>query len=159
MTLYEINEQITALINDDGEIMDFEQFEALSLERDQKIENIGCWVKNLDAEANAIKAEEKSLKERRTSAENKSERLRGYLAGFLNGEKYSSPRVNISYRRSEAVELAVDENAFVEWAAVKRPDLIKTTVEPNKTAIKDAIKGGEQIDGAYITERQNMQIK
>lgn len=159
MTIYEINEQITALINDDGEIMDFEQFEALSLAKEQKIENIGCWVKNLDAEANAIKAEEKSLKERRTAAENKAERLREYLAGFLNGEKYSSPRVNISYRKSEAVELAVDENAFVEWAAVKRPDLVKTKIELNKTAIKDAIKGGEQIDGAYITERQNMQIK
>lgn len=159
MTLYEISNQIAGLINEDGEIMDFEQFEALSLARDQKIENIGCWVKNLESEATAIKAEEKSLKERRTAAENKSERLRGFLAGFLNGDKYSSPRVNITYRKSEALELAVDESVFVEWAAAKRPDLIKTTIEPNKTAIKDAIKGGEQIDGAHIAVRQNMQIK
>lgn len=159
MNLYEIDGQIAALITEDGEIADIEQFEALSLARDQKIENIGLWVKNLEADANAIEAEEKALKERRKASENKANRLRGYLSTFLSGEKFTSPRLNITYRKSVAVELAVDEPEFIEWAAVTHPELLKTTVELNKTAIKDAIKGGEQIDFVRLAERQNMQIK
>jgi hypothetical protein len=159
MNLYEINEQIAGLVNEDGEIADIEQFEALSLARDTKIENIGLWVKNLEAEATAIEAEEKALEKRRKTAENNANRLRGYISKFLNGDKFTSPRICISYRKSTAVEFAVDEPDFIEWAAVKHPDLLKTTVAVDKAAIKEAIKGGEQIDFVRLAERQNMQIK
>ena len=55
MTLYEIDKDIQVLINEDGEIEDIERFDALAMERNKKIENVGCWVKNLDAEAAAIR--------------------------------------------------------------------------------------------------------
>lgn len=35
----------------------------------------------------------------------------------------------------------------------------KTIVEPDKTAIKDAIKAGAQIDGAAIVTKENLSIK
>ena len=76
MTLYEIDKEIQALITEDGEIEDIERFDALAMERDKKIENIGCWVKNLDAEAASIREEEKALAERRHRLESKAERLR-----------------------------------------------------------------------------------
>jgi hypothetical protein len=157
MTLYEINQQIISLINEDGEIADFDAFEALQLAREQKIENIGCWYKNLTAEAKAIREEEKALADRRRAAENKAERLENYLSFILNGEKYSSPRLNVTYRKSEAVELDVTDEVFMQ--SMDGTEFVKVTPSINKQAIKDALKTGNTDIPAHLVERQNMQIK
>jgi hypothetical protein len=157
MTLYEINQQIISLINEDGEIADFDAFEALQLAREQKIENIGCWYKNLTAEAKAIREEEKALADRRRAAENKAERLENYLSFILNGEKYSSPRLNVTYRKSEAVELDVTDEVFMQ--SMDGTEFVKVTPSINKQAIKDALKAGNTDIPAHLVERQNMQIK
>ena len=155
MTLYEINRDILALVNEDGEIADIEAFEALNLAREQKIENVACWIKNLKADAAAIREEEKALSDRRRANENKAERLENFLAYALKGEKYNSPRVNITYRKSEAVELDVPDDVFMERFA----EFVKITPTINKTAIKDALKAGTTNIPAHLSERQNMQIK
>ena len=80
MNLYEIDAAITALVDPEtGEISDFTKLEELSMARDQKLENVACWYKNLMAEAKAIRDEEKVLAERRQSAERKAESLKRYL--------------------------------------------------------------------------------
>lgn len=155
MTLYEIDQEILSLVNEDGEIADIECFESLNLAREQKIENVACWVKNLKAESAAIRDEEKNLAERRRANENKSDRLENFLAFALKGERYNSPRVNISYRRSEAVELEVADEVFMEHFT----DYVKQTPSINKAMIKDALKAGITDIPAHLTERQNMQIK
>lgn len=155
MTLYEIDQEILSLVNDDGEIADLEAFESLNLAREQKIENVACWVKNLKAESAAIRDEEKNLAERRRANENKSDRLENFLAFALKGERYNSPRVNISYRKSEAVELEVADEVFMEHFT----DYVKVTPTINKQAIKDALKAGITDIPAHLSERQNMQIK
>ena len=155
MTLYEINRDILALVNEDGEIADIEAFEALNLAREQKIEKVACWIKNLKADAAAIREEEKALSDRRRANENKAERLENFLAYALKGEKYNSPRVNITYRKSEAVELDVSDEVFME----RFSEFVKVTPTINKTAIKDALKAGITNIPAHLSERQNMQIK
>ena len=66
MTLYEINAEIASLVDEEtGELLDYDRFADLQMERDAKIENMALWVKDLDAEAAAIKAEETALAERR----------------------------------------------------------------------------------------------
>ena len=41
-----------------------------------------------------------------------------------------------------------------------REDLLSYSAPtPNKTAIKSALKNGEEIEGAYILKTQNIQIK
>lgn len=157
MTLYEIDQEILSLITDDGEIADIECFESLNLAREQKVENIGCWVKNLSAEAKAIREEEKSLAGRRMVIENKAERLENYLAYILRGEKYNSPRLNVTYRKSEAVELDVSDEVFM--GAMVGTDYVNLTPSVNRKAIKDALKAGITDLPAHLTERQNMQIK
>lgn len=155
MTLYEIDQEILSLVNEDGEIADLEAFEALNLAREQKIENVACWIKNLKADAAAIREEEKALSDRRRANENKAERLENFLAYALKGEKYNSPRVNITYRKSEAVELDVPDEVFME----RYTEFVKVTPTINKTAIKDALKAGITNIPAHLSERQNMQIK
>ena len=152
MTLYEIDNAILTLINEDGEIEDYEAFEQLQMERDSKIENIALWCKNLDAEATALKAEEERLAERRKSAEAKIKRLRDYLGYALEGEKFETARVAVSWRKSTKVE--VDEEQIpAEWCDVV------TTFKPKKNDIKAALKEGRSIAGCRLVESNNVQIK
>lgn len=59
----------------------------------------------------------------------------------------------ISFRKSEAVEI-YNEAAIPEFFIDT-----KVTKTVNKTAIKQAIRDGLQVDGARLVERQNIQFK
>ena len=155
MNLYELSIAIDELVDEEtGEIIDIDKLNALEMERDTKISNIACWIKDLKAEAEAIKAEEQNLNHRRKVCENKMESLKTYLATFLNGEKFKDSRCSISYRRSEKVTFADD------FMVDSLPDeMKKITVEPRKTEIKDFLKNGGTIEGVRIEENTSMTIK
>ena len=88
MKLYEIDEAILNCIDTEtGEIIDADQLDKLQMERDTKLENVACWIKDLKAEAEAIKTEKQILANRQKVAENKAESLKKYLAYALDGKK------------------------------------------------------------------------
>lgn len=151
-TLYEINEQIAGLVDPEtGEIADFEAFEKLNLDLDTKIKNIALWIVNLRSDAEQLEEQEKKFRDRKTAAKNKAESLKSLLDGFLSGEKRSYPEVVISYRKSEQV--TVDDDAKLDDRFLR----IKTEID--KTALKDALKHGESIEGARLEVKNNIQIK
>ena len=155
MNLYEIDDAILECVDTEtGDIIDVERLEALELERDTKISNIACWIKDLNAEAEAIKAEKQALDKRQKVSENKAESLKRYLQGYLGGAKYKDGRCAISYRNSESVEF--DENLDVSTLP---SDLVKVKVEPSKTLIKQAIKDGRTVEGCHIVSKENIQIR
>ena len=161
MRLYEINDAILSLVDPEtGEIMDYEAFEALAMERDSKIENMALWYKDLVAEAKAIREEELALAARRKASENKAERLKEFLASMLGGSGFKTTRVVCTFRTSAAVEIANEESFIEAMEAIGNTEYLKYRApEVNKTAIKDALKQGILIDGAEIVQRQNIQIK
>ena len=62
MSIYDIDKSIVALMDmETGEITDEQAFDQLQMARDEKIENIGCYLKDSLAEAKAIKEEEDNL--------------------------------------------------------------------------------------------------
>ena len=125
--------------------------------REQKIENTALFVKNLEAESKAIREEEKSLAERRKSTENKAERLREYLGLALCGEKFSTPRVALTWRKSQTVSV---DDGFMEWALKNGDEYLKyKEPEVSKSTIKEAIKEGKEFEFARIIENSNLQIK
>ena len=69
MTLYEINAALEAFESevdeDTGEILNYDKLAELNMAKDEKRENIALYIKNLTAEAKAIREEEKALAERR----------------------------------------------------------------------------------------------
>ena len=158
MTLYEIDKDIQVLINEDGEIEDIERFDALVMERNKKIENVGCWVKNLTAEVAAMKEEKKRLEDRIKSKDRMIDSLEWWLDKALDGQKFESPRVAISYRKSKAVEIQ-DEAVFKAWAKDYAPALLKVTYTIDKTGVKNYIAGGAECPCAVIAERKSMQAK
>ena len=160
MTLYELNDTIRKAIElgfdeETGEIFDADALEALELQRDEKIETIALFIKDLKAEAEAIKAEKMNLAKRQQNSENKAESLKRYLTKCLDGEKFRSPKVVISYRKSQTVE-------FIDGFDVNQlPEQYQRRADPeaDKTALKDALKAGEEIYGVYLADHNNTIIK
>jgi seryl-tRNA synthetase len=153
MNLYEINEAIMDCVDEEtGEIIDTEKLEELQLARDEKIEGIGCYIKNLLSDAEQLKVEKDKLAERQKSCENKAKRLKEYLETFLSGEKFKSPKLAISYRKTESVDVP-------DWRMIPEEYLRTKDPEPDKTAIKKAIKAGEEIPGCGLVVKQSMMIK
>lgn len=154
MNIFQIDDAILSCVDaDTGEVIDEMMLDQLRMERDQKIENVALWIKELRAEADAIKAEVKNLNDRKIVAENKAESLKRYLEYALGGEKFKTCRVSVSYRKSESVQIDDLEALDKRFLKYKDP-------EPDKTAIKKAIKDGELIvDGARLVVNTNMIIK
>ena len=159
MKLYEIDNAILECIDfETGEIIDIDRLNDLRMERDSKIENVACWIKDLKAEAEAIKAEKQALAERQKVAENKVESLKKWLAYALQGNKFSTAKCSVSFRNTESVEVTPEglENLMRggndELLTYKQP-------EPNKTAIKAAIKDGLNVDGVQLIQNVSTIIK
>ena len=158
MKLYEIDNAILECIDlETGEIIDTEQLDKLQMERDTKLENVACWIKDLKAEAEALKNEKQALAERQRVAENKAESLKKWLAYALQGEKFKTPKCAISFRKSEAVEVT-DEGLN---NLMKEHDELLTykAPEPNKTAIKQALKDGLSVEGVQLVQNISTIIK
>ena len=149
MRIYEIDREIEALLDqideETGEVLfDPELLEELQMERERKVENLALAWKNLAAEAKAIKAEEEALAKRRKATENEAERARKYLEYVLGGEGYT-------------VEIGPE---FVPWAFEHRQNLLRMKEpEADKTAIKAALKAGEEIPFTELAQKKSMTIK
>lgn len=149
MSLYEIDQRIENCFDPDtGEIK--EDLDALEIERAEKIDNIACFIKSLKAEAEAVKAEKANLYARQKALENKAERLQEYLQQSLQGEKFKSSRISISYRKSQSVK--ADTSLLPE-------KYTRTYVEADKTAIKEELKQGKEVKGAELVTNVSMIIK
>ena len=153
MEIYKINQAILDCIDaETGEIIDAEMLDKLQMEKSEKIENVACWIKDLKAEAEALKNEKQALAERQRVAENKVESLKRYLAYALDGQAFKSTRASVSFRTTDKVEIAdiykLDEN----YLRYKEP-------EADKTAIKEALKAGKEVVGATLVENTSVIIK
>ena len=170
MTLYDIDAQIAALdgaAEDDmlideetGELISVSQaLDALRMEREAKIENVACWVKNLSAEADAIREEENRLVKRRKAAETKAANLKAWLLAAMTREdgtteKLKTGRVMVSVKRNPP-STVVDDEALLPWAY----KTVKQIVIQDKAAIKSAILAGEEVTGAHLEYGRSVSIK
>ena len=155
-TLYELNQKFNEfefeIDEETGEILNAEELDEIELERNEKLENIGLWIKNLESDAEAYKREKDSFAEKERLAKNKVESLKKYLNFVLNGDTFKSDRVNITYRKSMAL------NVIDEYLIPKKY-FVKQAPKLDKKAVKDAIKSGKKVKGAEIVEKENIQIK
>jgi len=162
MKLYEIEQSLNGLHlalekwaeEHEGDITDFpysDYEDILNHEKETKLLNIACWIKGLNAEAEAIKAEEQNLAKRRKVLENKSESLKGLIKQYYSNkdEKLSDSRAVLSYRRSEKVVVDNEDKLPEEYWKIER--------KAKLTEIKNNIDKLEGI--AHLQENWNLQIK
>ena len=110
MHLYEIDGRIAqviengfALDEETGEVFTCDELEELEASREAKLEAVGLFIKDLNAEVAAFKAEEKALTERRKAKERRVEQLKEYLAFSMQSHgdsKLDTPKVRLSFRKS-----------------------------------------------------------
>ena len=162
MNLYEINEAVNTAFNlavdpETGEVNDEQLYllDLLELERDRKIENIALLIKNLKADAAALKAEKDAFAKRQKQTENKVNSLMNYLESALNGEKFSTDKCAISWRRSSKIVLNEGCTIYdidTHFLRMQEPEL-------DKVAIKAALKDGITIEGVHEEPTMSMTLK
>jgi len=142
----------------DGDVTDFPGLSTLidlKEERERKLLGLGCLLKERRAEAKAVKAEADLLTKRARVLANDVDRIEGFIEGNLKpGEKLQDNRVAFSWRKSEAVVIVPE----------LKPDALpekfqRRTVEADRALLKEAIKGGEAIEGVTLEARLNLQVK
>jgi len=138
MKLYEIDAAIQEILDgmsvdeETGEaILDAEALEALQMARIEKLEGAALAVKNLEAEAAAIEAEEKKLESRKTAAKNRAKSIRLWIAYNLGAEKLSTPRVSMRVRPGASSAKIDDVHAVVDWYNKTRKELLDKESEEN----------------------------
>ena len=160
--LYDIDAAILACVDQEtGEILDPEKLDALQMEREQKLEGVALWVKDLKAEAEAVKAEADKLTARKKAVENKIDGLKQWLLYALNGEKLKTARCNVYQTHSQKVVID-DEKALVDmlmtspfgekFLRVKEPEI-------DKNALKDSMKQGYEYEFAHLEQTESVVIK
>ena len=107
------------------------------------------------ADIEAMKAEAKRMTDKAERETKALERLESYIVSMLkrSGEaKLNTGTFTVGTRMSNSVWVSPDFNI---------PEYMRTTTTtaPDKTAIKEALKSGLTIDGAYITTKENLAVK
>ena len=166
MKLYELSAQIEACIKDEitgdmidtetGEVFDPEAFEKLEGEFEKKCLDLGRWVKNLDAERQAVYDEMRKLDKRQKALSRKKVSIENYLASILKGREMRDENTQFKFRKSNSTE--VDLSVLMNWDNADEYLTYKDPT-PNKSEIAKALKSGKEIPGCRIIENLNLQIK
>lgn len=159
--LYEIAENLrqafdNIAIDENGEVQGLAELDELGAAFGDKAEATACYIKELIGLAERIKAEEKAFAERRRRLENKTEWLKKYLSRQMQTAgrpELETPRCRISFRKSEAVEVADIEMPPREFVRME----IRESAD--KAAIKAALKAGREVTGAALVQSNNIQIR
>lgn len=162
MKLYELSGNYRELYDgiDDLEDEDliqafFDTLEGIEEEFEIKAENIACFIKNLKAEAEAIKTEKLKLEKRQKSKENLAKRLQNNLMqsmDYTDIKKIDTAKCYISITKPREVVEVIDMDKLDK--KYKR-----ISFAPDKTTIKAAIKSGQTVDGAIIKLNPSLIIK
>jgi hypothetical protein len=173
--LYDIADQFKELFDRYDDMIDteedaedieqawFDTLEGIEGEFECKAESVAQYIKELNAEAEAIKAEEKKLSARRKAKENAAIRMKDYLKSCMetmNLKKVETAKAKISIRNN-APTLKIDNEAefIMALEATGRHDLLKYSApEIKKTDIKNLIKSGETFTGARLEASQSVII-
>lgn len=178
--LYDIAQELIDTMEYEVDIETGEMLEGAELESkineiqmtlSDKMDNIACYIKNLESDVEAFKKEKQNIEARQKSSKNKADGLKKYLNNFIKlqftnmetGEvdmeklskfKFETPRCKLSYRKSVGVEitdLTKVPSEYVKIKELKEDDI-------NKTELKELLKSGDT-EFARLSESRNLQIK
>lgn len=160
MKLYQISDAIRQALDhieldeETGEILSADELHAVEAEAAEKVEATALYLRELDAEAKAAKEEADRMLARVKSMQKRSDYLKAMLLDALHATgKVKTGRVTVSIRTTKAVEIA--EGADLPEAYTT----VKTTVTPNKVAIKQALLDGVEVPGCHLEARESVSIR
>lgn len=132
---------------------------AISSELEAKALNIAALIKNMEADAGAMKDAETAINERRKRLEKRVESMEKYLVVNLQGAGITKPIESAEHYialRKNPVSVHIEEGAVI-------PDECMRTIpekkEPDKTLLKEAINDGKIIKGVSLVQKISLTIK
>lgn len=159
--LYEIDSDLEAVLSamtaemeESGEISEetVAKLSALQIEKEAKVEGLALWAKHLNARIEEAKAEKARIAKIQSSGERELQFVKGLITKALNGEKFQTTRVTVSYRTTHDVVEINKELAHIPARFIKPGD-------PDKTAIKEYLLSGKKIKGVTLEDHTSMIIK
>ena len=163
MKLYEIPTKIRAVLDgidcdpETGEILQADALHAVEAEAADKIEATALYLEEEKAAREAAKAakeEADRMLARVKSMQKRSDYLKAMLLDALHATgKVKTGRVTVSIRTTQAVEVSEGANLPEAYTTVK------TTVSPNKIAIKQALLDGVEVPGCHLEARESVSIR
>ena len=113
-------------------------------------------IKAIEADAKAHAEEAKRITERKRTLDNKARSLKERLAGALvtTGTKKLKAGTFTVAMQANPPSVVVDDVASLPLDLLVIPQ-----PEPNKTAIKERLKAGEEIPGARLVQGESLRIR
>ena len=160
MNLYTLTSnytQVLDLIDEGAEMMCLQDtLDSLTDAIEDKAENIAKIIKTIDAEATALKVEEKRLADRRKSLENRSKGLKDYLQSNLEMvglKKLKGKLFSFTIQKNAAKLNIVDADKIpIHYWLVPSPVL-------DNVSIKEALKEGQLVEGASLSQGESLRIR
>jgi hypothetical protein len=164
LSIYEIAHEYREVCNvlmdagvDEQTLADTLEGERWALE--VKAQNYGFVIRNIEATAEAIKEAEGRMAARRKTLESRAayllERLKTGME-IAGVSKIDSPYFNIAIK-SNPPSVDIFEPALIPAELYKQPPA--PAPYPDKTAIKAAIKAGQEVPGAMLVQGTRLEIK
>ena len=163
MRLFEISHDYRAVLDrvDDAEgVLDGTleaDLDAIVGAFEEKVDACAVVLRELDAEAEAIKAEEQRLARRRKAIEANAARLTAYVGRCLamaGTRKVAGTRAVVSLRSNESVVVGCDVTELP--AQFVRT---KTVQEPDRVGLRAALKSGAEIPGVALVTSDSVVIR
>lgn len=162
--LYELSKTVEQVIMEvidaEGELStDLEKrLEEVSLDFKSKSSNIGKWVLNIDANAEAIDTEIARLMKRAQVQQNLKKRLKDYLKFCMENaglRKLDLGTLTISIAKNPP-SVEVENEAALPGKFIR----IVQTQSVDKKLLLSVLKSGEKVEGArLVTDREHLNIK
>lgn len=155
MKLYDIAEIYENLENIDDEVAVAAAMDAVDAALEEKLESTAKVIRNLEAEADGLEAEEKRLKARKTAVKNRIADIKGYVQGNLEAmgkDKVISGIFKWSIQANKPSVNILDEDLIPDayWEIERKP---------MKTEIKKAIEAGELTEGVELVRTKSLRLR
>lgn len=133
--------------------------EGLAGELEVKATNVAMFVRNLEASADAIKQAEAEMASRRKAIENRAKRVRQYLQYQM--ERTGITKIECPYFklavRDNPPSVVIDQEGSIPERFMRVPE--PPPPAPDKKAIAEALKHGEDVPGAHLERGKRLEIK
>ena len=159
MNLYELTDSYLKVLEliENGEEGLEDTLESINDTIELKADGYARIIRNLEANAVALKVEIDRLTNRRRSIENSIDRLKENLKDAMiatGKEKIKTDLFNVTVANNPVAVNVIDENMIPEEYFN-----IEVIRKLDKISLRDAIKNGEEIQGAELTQGKGLRIK
>lgn len=166
LKIYEIPHEIQMALNalevdeETGEIVGWEKLDALTESATVKIANTARYIRHVQSQIEAMKVAKANIDARLKTAQRfvdwlSVKTVEGLLSLPDGKSKVEEPDIKVSARPSDVVLIDDEKLLDEKFFNIK----IKQEKNVSKTAIKDAIKAGEEVKGARLVKSYKLQIK